>query len=129
MLALEREIAQYRRENDALRRARKEHEDSKAKLDQEQEKFRRYTENEKRRLALLYSEEQKRVRAEHLKDLVGSNGEVSKKLHKKRGIDCFYCCFRKWDERRATKRTAEAAQGGPADQGVQVDVESDEIAG
>ena len=69
LTSLEREIATYRRETDALRRARKEHDESKLKLEQEQEKFRRYTENEKRRLQLLYSEEQKRVRAEQLKDL------------------------------------------------------------
>ena len=69
LTSLEREIATYRRETDALRRARKEHDESKLKLEQEQEKFRRYTENEKRRLQLLYSEEQKRVRIEQLKDL------------------------------------------------------------
>lgn len=69
LASLEREIATYRRETDALRRARKEHDDAKLKLEQEQEKFRRHTENEKRRLQLLYTEEQKRVRTEHLKDL------------------------------------------------------------
>lgn len=69
LTSLEREISNYRRETEALRRARKEHEESKQKLEQEQEKFRRYTENEKRRLQLLYSEEQKRVRMEQIKDL------------------------------------------------------------
>ena len=69
LTSLEREIANYRRETEAIRRARKEHDESKQKLEQEQEKFRRYTENEKRRLQLLYSEEQKRVRIEQLKDL------------------------------------------------------------
>lgn len=74
---MEREIANYRRETDSMRRARKEHEESKAKLEQEQEKFRRYTENEKRRLQLLYSEEQKRVRSEQLKDLPQLKGKFS----------------------------------------------------
>ena len=74
LLSLEREISHYRRENDALRRARKEHEESKLKLEQEQEKFRRYVENEKRRMQLLYSEEQKRVRTEQLKDSSNSKG-------------------------------------------------------
>ncbi len=69
LTSLEREIANYRRETDAVRRARKEHDESKQKLEQEQEKFRRYTENEKRRLQLLYSEEQKRLRSGQLKDL------------------------------------------------------------
>lgn len=69
LVSLEREIATYRRETDSLRRARKEHDDAKLKLEQEQEKFRRYADNEKRRLQLLYTEEQKKVRSEQLKDL------------------------------------------------------------
>jgi len=69
LVSLEREIATYRKETDGLRRARKEHDEAKLKLEQEQEKFRRHAENEKRRLQLLYTEEQKRVRAEQIKDL------------------------------------------------------------
>ena len=74
LLSLEREIANYRRENESLRRARKQLDDSKLRLEQEQEKFRRYTDNEKRRMQLLFSEEQKRARAEQLKDIVTSQG-------------------------------------------------------
>lgn len=66
---MEREIANYRRESESLRRARKEHEELKVKLEQDQEKFKRYTENEKRRLQLLHSEEQKRIRSEQIKNL------------------------------------------------------------
>lgn len=77
LLSLEREIAHYRRENDTMRRTRKELEDSKLKLEQEREKFRRYVENEKRRMQLLYSEEQKRIRAEQLKDVANSKANPS----------------------------------------------------
>ena len=80
LLSLEREIAHYRRENDTMRRTRKELEDSKLKLEQEREKFRRYVENEKRRMQLLYSEEQKRIRAEQLKDVANSKGNRFKNL-------------------------------------------------
>ncbi len=80
LLSLEREIAHYRRENDTMRRTRKELEDSKLKLEQEREKFRRYVENEKRRMQLLYSEEQKRIRAEQLKDVANSKGNRFKTL-------------------------------------------------
>lgn len=68
LTTLEREIAMHRRETESLRKSRKDHEEAKLKLDQEQEKFRRFTENEKRRLQLLYSEEQKRLRSEQLKE-------------------------------------------------------------
>ena len=74
LATLEREIATYRRETEALRKARREHEESKLKLEQEQEKFRRYTENEKRRMQLLYSEEQKRVRLDQLRDVNTAKG-------------------------------------------------------
>ena len=90
LTSLEREIANYRRETDALRRTRKEHDDSKQKLEQEQEKFRRYTENEKRRLQLLYSEEQKRVRSEQLKDLPQLKGKFNIMLTNR---DRFYFFF------------------------------------
>ena len=63
-----------------MRRTRKELEDSKLKLEQEREKFRRYVENEKRRMQLLYSEEQKRIRAEQLKDVANSKGNRFKTL-------------------------------------------------
>ena len=69
LTSLEREIAMHRRETETLRKSRKDHEEAKLKLDQEHEKFRRFTENEKRRLQLLYSEEQKRQRSEHIKEV------------------------------------------------------------
>lgn len=77
LTSLEREIANYRRETDALRRAKREHDEAKQKLEQERDKFQRYADNEKRRLNLLYTEEQKRVRAEQLKDLPQLKGLAS----------------------------------------------------
>jgi len=74
LTSLEREIAMHRRETETLRKSRKDHEEAKLKLDQEQEKFRRFTENEKRRLQLLFSEEQKRLRSEVHKEACPNKG-------------------------------------------------------